>query len=124
MDAIRLATGWTVKFRVEHLIIAREGRKALAVAEVTDASNQTEDAGIFELEGLNSQWRTLFSVGGGGGSADCADELAVLSRMTSKAQEYADPQDLLPAHFWQIAKENKSNDECLGTVSVDYSNSR
>jgi hypothetical protein len=55
IDAIRLATGWNVKFRVEHLVVARAGSKALAIAEVTDASNKTEDVGIFELEGLNSQ---------------------------------------------------------------------
>ena len=55
MDAIRLATGWDVKFKVDHLVVARAGSKALAVANVSDASNKTESSGIFELEGLNSQ---------------------------------------------------------------------
>jgi hypothetical protein len=74
MDAIRLATSWDVKFKANHLIVVRAGSKAIAVADVADASGQSEDAGIFELEGLNSQWRTLYSVGGGGGADECPTE--------------------------------------------------
>ena len=39
MDAIRLATNWTIKFKVSHLFIARQGNKAIAVSEVSDASS-------------------------------------------------------------------------------------
>jgi hypothetical protein len=124
MDAIRLATGWDVKFKVDHLVVARSGSKALAVANVSDASNKTESSGIFELEGLNSQWRALYSVGGGGGADECETEQTVLRKMVSKAEEYADAKQVLPERFWRIVQENRSATECWGTVSVDFSSSR
>lgn len=124
MDAIRLATGWRVKFKVAHLVVARIGARALAVADVSDASNQSESSGVFELEGLSSQWRALYSVGGGGGADDCKTEQAVLSKMVLKAQQYADARKLFPESFWRLARENRSEDDCWGTVSFDFSNSR
>jgi hypothetical protein len=124
MDAIRLATGWNVKFKVDHLVVARAGSKALAVANVSDASNKTESSGIFELEGLNSQWRALYSVGGGGGADECETEETVLKKMVSKAQEYANAKEILPERFWRIVQENKSATECWGTVSVEFFKSR
>lgn len=121
MDAIRLATGWDVKFKVDHLVAIRIGSKALAVAEVSDATNKTESSGIFELEGLSSQWRPLYSVGGGGGADDCKKEESILRGMVSKAQEYTDAKNIMPERFWQIVQENKSETKCWGTVSTDYS---
>jgi hypothetical protein len=120
MDAIRLATSWNVKFRVNHLMVVRAGSKALAVADVADASGQTEDAGIFQLEGLNSQWRTLYSVGGGGGADDCPDEAKILKKMIAKAQDYSASRDVFPETFWRIVGESKSPDQCMGTVSREY----
>ena len=67
MDAIRLATNWTIKFKVNHLFIARQGNKAIAVTDVSDASQRLDNSGIFLLENLNSQWRPLYSVGGADG---------------------------------------------------------
>ena len=55
MDAIRLATSWTIKLEVDHLIVLRLGSRGVAIADVSDASGQSDNSGIFELEGLNRQ---------------------------------------------------------------------
>jgi hypothetical protein len=120
MDSIRLATSWDVKFKVVHLVVVRAGNKAVAIADVADASGQTEDAGIFQLEGLNSQWRTLYSVGGGGGADDCPTEARILKKMVAKAQDYSVSRDVFPETFWRIVGESKSSDQCMGTVSREY----
>jgi hypothetical protein len=120
MDAIRLATSWDVKFKVTHLMVIRAGSRAIAVADVADVSGQSEDAGIFELEGLNSQWRTLYTVGGGGGADDCPTEAKILKKMIAKAQTYSAPHELFPESFWRIVSESKSSDQCMGTVSREY----
>jgi hypothetical protein len=122
MDAIRLATNWDVKFKVNHLVVVRAGNKAIAVADVADASGQSEDAGIFELEGLNSQWRTLYTVGGGGGADDCPTEAKILKKMIAKAQDYSAARGMFPESFWRIVGESKSVDQCMGTVSRAYTN--
>jgi hypothetical protein len=122
MDAIRLATRWVIKFKVDHLAVARNGNKAIAVVDVSDASAQVDNSGVFELEGLNGQWRTLYSVGGGGGASDCKTERAVLDKMIAKPQEYSAPHDIFPKRFWQLSNENnesKSGDEsCM--ISESY----
>jgi hypothetical protein len=120
MDAIRLATSWDVKFKVNHLMVVRAGSKAIAVADVADASGQSEDAGIFELEGLNSQWRTLYTVGGGGGADECPTEAKILKKMLAKAQDYSGARDMFPESFWRIVTESKSSEQCMGTVSREY----
>lgn len=112
MDAIRLTTGWKIKFRVHHLRIVRDGAKALAVVDVSDASRQSDDGGTFELEGLNGQWRTLYVAGVDGGIGDCKTERAILDRMIEKAKEHYAPQEIFPDSFWKLEHNNKSADDC------------
>jgi hypothetical protein len=96
LDAIRLATSWTIKFKVSHLLIARQGDRAIAVSEVSDASQRTEAGGVFLLENGNSKWSALYSVGEGGGSRDCNELGEVLKNMVVKAQEYSTPREYSP----------------------------
>lgn len=120
MDAIRLATNWQVKFKVKHLVVARSNDKAIAIADVSDASGNSEDAGIFELESINSQWRALYSVGGGGGADDCETEASIFKKMILKAKEYSASTEVFPSAFWHLVGESKSLNDCLGTVSRQY----
>lgn len=120
MDAIRLATNWVVKLRVDHLRVLRQGNKALAIADVSDASGQSDNSGIFELEGLNRQWRALYTVGGGGGADDCSTERSILTKMLSKADEYSAPREIFPGSFWQLISQNKSANECVGAISQEF----
>jgi hypothetical protein len=108
MDAIRLATHWTVKFKVDHLVVARQGSKAVAVADVSDASAQLDASGIFEIEGLNGQWRVLYTVGGGGGTDPCTRERVITTEMLDKAKEYSAPRELFSAYFWKLKADNGS----------------
>lgn len=111
MDAIRLATNWQIKFKVDHLMVARNGSKAIAVVSVSDASQQVDNSGTFELEGLNLQWRVLYSVGGGGGADECKTERSILNKMIEKAQEYSAPREIFPNSFWQLDSQNESTDK-------------
>jgi hypothetical protein len=122
MDAIRLATKWEIKFKVYHLMIARSGSKAIAVVDVGDALRQVDNGGVFELEGLNGQWRALYTVGGGGGADDCKTERAILTKMIDKAQEYFAPREIFPESFWKLKADNggpeSEDDSC--TVSKSF----
>ena len=120
MDAIRLATNWTIKFKVNHLFIARQGNKAIAVTDVSDASQRLDNSGIFLLENLNSQWRPLYSVGGAGGSSDCKIEASIAEKMAEKAREYSAPNSLFPDFYWKIVRENKSEDDCVGASTEEF----
>jgi hypothetical protein len=111
MDAIRLATNWTIKFKVDHLIVARRGSKAIAVADVSDASRRYDNSGVFQLEGLNGQWRALYSVGGGGGASDCKTERTILTKMKDKNRDYLAPRDMFPVLFWKLNRDNNGNNE-------------
>jgi hypothetical protein len=110
MDAIRLATNWVVKLKVDHLIVLRRGSRAVAIADVSDASGQSDNGGIFELEGLNRQWRTLYTVGGGGGADDCTTERSILAKMIDKADEYSASHEIFPESFWRLVSQDKSAD--------------
>jgi hypothetical protein len=120
MDALRLATKWKIKFKVNHLLIFRSGNKSLAVVDVSDAAGEVDNGGTFELEGLNLQWRALYTVGGGGGADDCPTERSVLNRMIQVANEYSAPREIFPPSFWELNSQNKSVDECVGSVSRSF----
>jgi hypothetical protein len=55
-----------------------------------------------------------------GGADDCMTEAAIIKKMIEKAQEYSAPREIFPETFWNIVRENKSADQCIGTVSREY----
>lgn len=120
MNAIRSATQWAVVFNVHHLTVKWDSGRGLAVAQVSDNSNATEDAGIFLLESIGGKWRALYSINGGGGESNCRDEAEIADRMMALAFRYSVPHQFFPPRFWEVVEANKSSDDCYGTVSAQY----
>ncbi|WP_072395474.1 hypothetical protein [Hyphomicrobium sp. CS1GBMeth3] len=105
MDAIRLGVCRETIFKVHHLKIMRLDKSAIAVAEVSDASEQTECGGIVFLEALNQQWRANFLMDAGGGSALCTDAKSIHETVLARIDKFGSPRTILPAGFWLSLKE-------------------
>ena len=114
MDAIRLVQ-FAPKFQVHQLVVIRNGNRAIAVAEVSDASRQSDVEGIFLLEGLNQQWRGRYMVNGSGGATSCEGARKIHMEMIEEIKEFGGESRALPASFWKSLDEAKAggkDDSC------------
>ena len=107
MDAIRLVQ-FAPKFQVHQLIVLRNGSRAIAVAEVSDASRQSDVEGIFLLEGLNQQWRGRYMVNGSGGASSCDGARKIHMEMIEEVTGFGGESRSMPASFWKSLDEAKA----------------
>ena len=114
MDAIRLVQ-FAPKFQVHQLFVLRSGNRSIAVAEVSDASRQSDVEGIFLLEGLNQQWRGRYMVNGGGGASSCDDAKKIHIEMIEEVTSFGGESRSMPASFWKSLNEAETagkDDSC------------
>ncbi len=59
MDAARLAQQGAVRFQVNYLAAFRQGKDAIAVADLQDADEQMPYGGLMFFEQIGGRWRAL-----------------------------------------------------------------
>jgi hypothetical protein len=112
LDAIRLAQRTDTRFTVHHLVVSRADNRAIAIADISDASLRTDIQGTFLLQSLNQQWRALYMVGGAGGSSECNEAKKIHAAMISEVNEFGSPKTIFPELFWKSLQEaNASNQD-------------
>jgi TonB family protein len=109
-----------VKFNVVFLSVVRKGDKALAAVDVIDAAGRTPVDAVYLLENINSKWKALYSMGGGGGTSKCEQEDDVVGKMKAKAFEYAAPNALFPTRFWSPQRMGSRPSDCEAGVVAQY----
>jgi len=121
MDGIRATQQvLNVKFQVASLTVARVGDRAIAVTAVLSASSQTLVDAVYMLEIVNSKWKALYAMDGGGGRSSCEQRDEIVGKMKAKAREYSAPNSLFPARFWTAQQNQDRSSECEAGVVTEF----